>query len=56
MKNTDSQSMRQGIVLTEYQKAENSADSLKNEVSALLATLESMMEQPASAPDKEDIL
>ena len=33
-----------------------SADSLKNEVSALLATLESMMEQPASAPDKEDIL
>ena len=23
---------------------------------ALLATLESMMEQPASAPDKEDIL
>lgn len=33
-----------------------SADSLKNEVSALLATLEGMMEQPASAPDKEDIL
>ena len=32
------------------------ADSLKNEVSALLATLESMMEQPASTPDKEDIL
>ena len=26
------------------------------EYAALLATLESMMEQPASAPDKEDIL